>query len=197
MAEASVAVAGQVATAHELGGGLPVGPPCGVQAGFRCGVLLGGEHTAELNAAPRRGSLRTFDLSMDEWLDACDEASWIGTPPPPSPWADGAWGPWDDNPAWWNYPQAEARAYRNQRFFQCRCWVPSPPESFMSVGHEARCAAAWGARTWSTAPRAVAWATMRHVASPVAHGVGCGRRSRGMTPALYWPVGGGSTTEGG
>ena len=119
MAEASVAVAGQVATAHELGGGLPVGPPCGVQAGFRCGVLLGGEHTAEPNAAPRRGSLRTFELSMDEWLDAIDESTWtwIGTPPPTPYLTDAAWGPWDENSAWWNYPQAEARAYRNQRFF--------------------------------------------------------------------------------
>jgi len=89
-------------------------------------------------------------------------------------------------------------------FCQCRCWVPSPPEGFMSVGHEARCAAAWGARALSTTPRAVAWATVgqgvrtaRCVSRRPWSWLRAGRRSRAMTPALHWPAGGGSTTDGG
>ena len=70
------------------------------------------------NAAPRPGSPRGFhNLSLVEWLDAIDEATWLGVPPPPTPYlTDAAWGPWHVNPAWWHYSPAEARAYRNQRF---------------------------------------------------------------------------------
>ena len=133
------------------------------------------------NGAPRRGSLRTFDLSMGEWLDACDESSWIGTPPPPTPWADGAWGPWEDNRAWWNYPQAEARAYRNQRFLPVlvvgavpagglhvrwprgalRCRLGSPDIVYNATG---RCLGNSAPKRRRPAPK-----------HPEAHGVGCGR----------------------
>ena len=56
----------------------------------------------------------------------------------------------------------------------------------------------------STTPRAVAWATVRQrvrtarcVSRRPWSWLRAGRRSRAMTPALHWPAGGGSTTDGG
>jgi len=59
-------------------------------------------------------------MTAAEWVDAFDEAAWLGTPAPPRD-APAAWGPWDVHAAWGDYREHQARRFRNARHLPVRC----------------------------------------------------------------------------
>jgi len=62
-------------------------------------------------------------MTVAEWVDAFDEAAWLGTPAPPRD-APAAWGPWDVHDSWWDdYTEYEALCYRNDRRLAVRCYA--------------------------------------------------------------------------
>ena len=59
-------------------------------------------------------------MTAAEWVDAFDEAAWLGTPAPPRD-APAAWGPWDVHHGWGDYTEHQALCFRNERHLPVRC----------------------------------------------------------------------------